>query len=744
MASSNVEYPWPATVNGPSFISMKLCFHETDGTNYKAWKEQMLCLIEGQDLLGFIDGTIPPPPSAPETSTSTSTTTARGGNDYRLWRRSDRLLKGWILGSLHEDMVSEVSALETSRNVWLHLENTFYDRQKNATLPQLELPNMPSMYSPLQQVLLQNNILKSLEYSSTGENKLHETKEEDLIMKYMPLHKAALEGDWETAKRIFDRDPRAKSAVLDNTGLTPLHVAVGTGKKGIHFVRNMVELLMADDTGEELMARKNVTGHTALHAAANVGNTEAATILVNRMLRLLYTPNFLRNDFPVHTAALFSHKRILLYLLQATKEQKPYDCYDGLRLLVYLIQADFFDVALHLVDMYPYLATLVSPDGGCALWIISGNKSAFSGQRRFSFWERFNSLHRPGVITSTMEKSTMTMTMNQQAMSLVKLLYKNLIESKSFWEALNIATRSIFTAADSGNHEVVEMIVEAFPNAIYSGQPIFHVAVLSRSESVFNLIQQMSDHKYVHLDIEDDDGNNLLHAAGKLAPSHKLNEISGAALQMQREMQWYKQVEKTMNPSSRKRANKQGKSPNMVFTEEHKKLKEEGEKWMKDTSESCTIAAALIVTIMFAAAITVPGGNESDTGFPVFAREKVFLVFAISDAISLFASTTSLLMFLSILTSRYAEEDFLSNLPKRLIIGLGTLFLSITFMMVAFSATLYLVFGRKNAWVLIPVAALACLPVTSFVFLQFPLLADLISSTFGPGIFRKQSNRPFY
>ncbi|EYU28338.1 hypothetical protein MIMGU_mgv1a025260mg, partial [Erythranthe guttata] len=174
----------------------------------------------------------------------------------------------------------------------------------------------------------------------------------------MPLHKAALEGDWETAKRIFDRDPRAKSAVLDNTGLTPLHVAVGTGKKGIHFVRNMVELLMADDTGEELMARRNVTGHTALHSAANVDNTEAATILVNRMPRLLYTPNFLRNDFPVHTAALFSHKRILLYLLQATKEQKPYDCYDGLRLLGYLIEADFFDVALYLVDKYPYLATL--------------------------------------------------------------------------------------------------------------------------------------------------------------------------------------------------------------------------------------------------------------------------------------------------------------------------------------------------------------------------------------------------
>ncbi|KAL0288293.1 UNVERIFIED_CONTAM: hypothetical protein Scaly_2736400 [Sesamum calycinum] len=182
----------------------------------------------------------------------------------------------------------------------------------------------------------------------------------------------------------------------------------------------------------------------------------------------------------------------------------------------------------------------------------------------------------------------------------------------------------------------------------------------------------------------------------------------------------------------------------MVFTEEHKMLKEEGEKWMKDTANSCMIATALIVTVMFAAAITVPGGNNNTSGFPIFSGNSAFIVFAISDAVSLFTSATSLLMFLAILTSRYAEQDFLYVLPKRLIVGLGTLFLSISSMMVAFSATLYLVFGRKEAWVLIPVGALACFPITSFALLQFPLLVDLIYSTYGPGIFKKQSNRPFY
>ncbi|KAH7850895.1 hypothetical protein Vadar_004338 [Vaccinium darrowii] len=62
-----------------------------------------------------------------------------------------------------------------------------------------------------------------------------------------------------------------------------------------------------------------------------------------------------------------------------------------------------------------------------------------------------------------------------------------------------------------------------------------------------------------------------------------------------------------------------------------------------------------------------------------------------------------------------SEDDFLYVLPKRLIAGLVTLFLSITTMMVAFSFSLYLVLGHKKAWILVSVAALACLPVTSFV-----------------------------
>uniref|UniRef100_F6I4Y8 PGG domain-containing protein n=1 Tax=Vitis vinifera TaxID=29760 RepID=F6I4Y8_VITVI len=97
---------------------------------------------------------------------------------------------------------------------------------------------------------------------------------------------------------------------------------------------------------------------------------------------------------------------------------------------------------------------------------------------------------------------------------------------------------------------------------------------------------------------------------------------------------------------------------------EHEKLIKEREKWMKGTAKCYTLAAALIATVVFAAAITIPGGNHDDTGIPNFTKEKAFKVFAASDALSLLLSIASVLICLSILTARYAEDDFLFALPR--------------------------------------------------------------------------------
>ena len=197
-------------------------------------------------------------------------------------------------------------------------------------------------------------------------------------------------------------------------------------------------------------------------------------------------------------------------------------------------------------------------------------------------------------------------------------------------------------------------------------------------------------------------------------------------------------MESIVCPSILENKNKNGKRPQELFIESHKELVKEGEKWMKGTASSCTVVAALIVTIMFAAAITVPGGNKQDLGLPTFLNEKVFMVFIISDALSLLFASTSLLMFLCILTSRYAEEDFLKSLPKKMIVGLSTLILSIAAMMLTFCASLFIVLPGKS-WVVIPVICLASFPVILFTWMKFHLLIEMVISTYGSRIIKKEA-----
>lgn len=327
-----------------------------------------------------------------------------------------------------------------------------------------------------------------------------------------------------------------------------------------------------------------------------------------------------------------------------------------------------------------------------------------------------------------------------QALELVKCLC-GALESLPPNDAALIYRPAIFMATRAGIHEVVEVIIEMFPNAIYTtesksiGCTIFHVAAKQRAENVLNLLYHINNQKEHLRTLYDNLGNNLMHMCGELAPPHKINLVPGAALQMQRELQWFQEMEKFVRSSHRSWRNKAGKTPQMLFTEKHQELKSQGEKWMKNTATSYAIAAAFIAIVMLIVAFTVPGGAHSDFfEIPIFLKETSTIIFVISDSVSMFTSTASLLIFISILTSSYAEEDFLCVLPKRLCIGLLTLFASVTFMMVSFAATIYITIRDRSNLFLIPVGALACLPVTSFVLLQFPLLTAVMYSTYGPSI----------
>ncbi|GMP36908.1 hypothetical protein CsSME_00008852 [Camellia sinensis var. sinensis] len=526
--------------------------------------------------------------------------------------------------------------------------------------------------------------------------------------KYLPLQKAALTGDWEEAKRIIDGDGDALTAKITPDEEIALHVAVETGKS-IEFVKNLVDLMPV-----EALEQNDIAGYTALNIAAQFGNTDAAKILVAKHSDLLYIRN--KNDWlPLHRAARSAHKDTLSYLLMVTKPdrktKKP-------------IEND-------LEHMAPF-----EDDSGVELLVLVIASGFYARQKvKAMLWRVLELLVPPIKHIQHIQEQKLK---HNQALQLVKYLCEEVRSLEDLKAYRSLAKRPLLVAAKLGIHEIIEEIVNSFPRAILAkdseNRNIFQLAVIKRHQNVFNLLYQMGEFKQYFTRLEDHNGNTLLHLVGNQAPIEKLNVVPGAALQMQRELQWFKEVEKSVNPSYIEKQNDDGETPSTVFTNEHMDLVVEGEKWMKNRATSCTIAATLITAIVFTAAIIVP----------IFSTEKAITVFVVSDAIALFMSTTSLLIFLSILTSRYAEDDFLYVLPHRLIIGLVTLFLSIITMIVAFSSTLCLMLGDKNSWLLSLVVTSACLPISSFMLLQFPLLVDLMSSTYGPGIFGKQSNRSFY
>ncbi|XP_059295686.1 uncharacterized protein LOC132049029 [Lycium ferocissimum] len=131
------------------------------------------------------------------------------------------------------------------------------------------------------------------------------------------------------------------------------------------------------------------------------------------------------------------------------------------------------------------------------------------------------------------------------AVKLVECLCKK-IESLSYVEVHRIAGAPLLAAAKNDNYELVEAIVRKFPSLIYMNdieteKNIFHLAVEHRCENVFNLVHRMSQHRDLLMQSIDSSGNTMLHLAAKLAPKNKLNLVAGAALQMQRELQWFKE-----------------------------------------------------------------------------------------------------------------------------------------------------------------------------------------------------------
>ncbi|XP_057247440.1 ankyrin repeat-containing protein NPR4 [Beta vulgaris subsp. vulgaris] len=580
--------------------------------------------------------------------------------------------------------------------------------------------------------------------SSRTDPRPDKTSEE--FLKYgVRLYQAALKADWSTINMIHFENPSWICKQITKGGETLLHIAAAA--KHVELVKKLVGIMSI-----ESLALANSVQNTALCFAAVSGVVEIAQAMVEKNKEL---PNIRGSQgmTPLYMAVLLGHRQMVWYLLNVTDDSQITD-QDRIGLLTSSIDSDLYDVALHILNEHKYLAYLRDENEETALHVLAQKKPV---SYQMSMWKRciqwdvslLKEKTRPACCSIFVLGSSTDQDISIEPPGFLQLtqnLWDEVIKLKSedISKLIGDPWRLLFVAAKWGKVEFLTTLIRSYPDLIWkvdeNRHSIFHIAIIHRHEEIFKLIYEIGAIKDLIATYKDDNGNNMLHLACKLAPTHRLNCVSGAALQMQREIQWFKAVKKVVSTEYAEAENKDLKTPHSLFSEEHEELRAKGEEWMKKTAESCALVATLIATVVFSAAFQLPGGVDSE-GSPNLMTRASFVVFALSNAVSLFTSTASVLMFLSILTSRYAESDFLISLPLKLMMGLTLLFLSIATMMVAFTATFYMTLDRGVKWAPLPVALFASIPVALFALQQYPLLVDIFRSTYKSHQFLIESSK---
>ena len=133
--------------------------------------------------------------------------------------------------------------------------------------------------------------------------------------------------------------------------------------------------------------------------------------------------------------------------------------------------------------------------------------------------------------------------MHARADQILSLICENLDLIDDDENKTEIIGSALFDAAKEGNVEFVIKVAKAIPQIMLfqSTDPawnIFFYAVKHRQAEVFNVIHRLRFKDIAATQMVE--ATTMLHVAGQLAPSYQLNRIPGPALQMQREIQWFK------------------------------------------------------------------------------------------------------------------------------------------------------------------------------------------------------------
>ncbi|XP_010105991.2 uncharacterized protein LOC21389432 [Morus notabilis] len=459
-----------------------------------------------------------------------------------------------------------------------------------------------------------------------------------------------------------------------------------------------------------------------LYRAALRGDWTAAQTIIMEDKKILHAAITIAGETVLHVAAGAKDVHFVKQLLDLMDEAEVelQDCNGNTAFCLAVVSGS---LALKMLDDNSALAIARDVNGETALHVLA--------RKPLAFFKRNTSLCK-SYFNRSLTSSYHTNSVESDALKLTRGIWKEILVSLPDLEVKQLIdkpSRFLFEAAELGNFQFLAELIHSYPDLVWEvdekNQTIFHVAVLNRHANIFNLIHETGFVKEVILTYEDGENNNILHLAATLPPKHRLNPEVGGILQLQQELLWFEAVKKIMLPSYAEKKNSNGLTPQDLFTLEHATMLKDGENWMKSTATSCMLVSLLLTTLVITAAFHAINNIKERTPFSSD-------VLNVSESVALVSSSVSTLVFFSILTSNYGKKDFLCLLPLKLIVGVATLFVSMSSMMAAFIGRFSVSLPRDGLkWVPTLTFMGISIPVALVILVQlYQLLWKLWDSTF--------------
>ncbi|XP_039687248.1 uncharacterized protein [Medicago truncatula] len=553
---------------------------------------------------------------------------------------------------------------------------------------------------------------------------------------------AILKGDWESTKAFLDNDPSALTAKVTVHGRTALHVAAVGAQWNL--VEKLVEHMPAN-----MLTELDFMGCSCLHYVAMGESVNAAKALVAKNPSLTQVTDFKGFTPLIYSLTSTRHRHMVRYLLMNTTDERPGCPFSGpsaSQLVALLTASGFHDITMHLLQRYPDLATISDSNGSIILNVLSKLPSHFPSGNTYVLSRKFFYKHAPVELelspnqpyfgniignalqycfAGSMKPVRDTKLRHLSAVRLTEFVFSqaSAMNDYQFYESF-VSEDIIFNATSYGIVEILRICFQFFPDLVWTHIPnegyVIQIAIKNRQEKVIRLLSKMPIICKLLVLAIDESNNTTSHLAARFYSNNK--STLGAAFQVERESQWLQEVEKLDHPLHKVVKNKNGKTAREVFIEEHKPLVEEGNNWIKDRSNACMLVATLIATITFAAAITVPGGNNQEKGIPIFLLHNKFTVFIVSDAIAFFCSMASLMKLLPQTKGPINEEGIRTVFTINLRIGLYYLLVALVATTIAFSAALSMLLEKRFKFSIIYISLFAYFPITYATSLRYPKL----------------------